>query len=223
MFLLLNFTNPYRLRFILSPMTKTDDCFLQSCLLSSGVLDTVRSPSMRITLTLLLLIEIRNDTSVEVVQRFELGILVEEYVSFDEPRQPGTNIVLDEPASWYGEDVIELLEGSLLNKKKKVSDQCMTTGRPPINTYLGLWNPQEDHKERNHIQTREETESTGWRKCFEDLGECQAQYCSPEKTCCNSPTHACWTVSDCINLRPAHERPETTREHVATEWISHIT
>ena len=48
---------------------------------------------MPFSLSLLLVFDVCNDASIEVVQRLELSIFVPEDIALDEPRQPGPHVI----------------------------------------------------------------------------------------------------------------------------------
>jgi hypothetical protein len=73
-------------------------------------------------------------------------------------------------------------------------------------TYLGFWDPKEDHHESNHVQTCEESKCTCWCECFENLGEGQAQHSCPEKAGRNGPTHAHLSMRQREHLGRVRER-----------------
>jgi hypothetical protein len=75
---------------------------------------------------------------IEGVQRLKSGRLVERNPSLPPPGKCNTEIVVDEFPCGYTENVVELFKCSLFR----------------------LWQPQEDHTERNHIQAGVETDGS---------------------------------------------------------------
>jgi len=65
---------------------------------------------MAIKKTILALLRAR---AVELVQRLQLGAVLEENVSLNEPRQPSAHLVRNVPPRRYAKDVVELLQRPL--------------------------------------------------------------------------------------------------------------
>lgn len=70
-------------------------------------------------------------------------------MALKEPGQPGAGLVGHVTAGGHGKDVIQLFQSPL----------------------LGLWEPEEDHDQRDDVQCRVEAESTLGREGLQDSRE----------------------------------------------------
>ena len=132
------------------------------------------------------------DTVIDLVQRRQLSTLLEKDPALEPPRKSLRSLILDEFTSWNRKDVVEFFQGTLFR----------------------LWNEQEDHAERNDVETtngnvnkpdhnadccwdrnlRVEAKGTRLAKLLENGREGDGEYRGPEEAGRHGPTHAHFTV-----------------------------
>lgn len=109
---------------------------------------------------------------VKLVQLRLWQILSPEDAAVNEPGQDRAQLIFRVRARGNTEDIIELLERSL----------------------LGFGKPQEDHDEGDDVQTCIEAKGALWCKAAEHIGKGQSQYRGPEAIGRHGPRHSHLTV-----------------------------
>jgi hypothetical protein len=79
---------------------------------------------------------------------------------------------------------------------------------------LGFWQEEEDHAERDEVESGVETEGARDRHGTNHTGECDGEYCSPEQTSGDGPCHADLTVREWEDFGGVRKRTEDKSETV---------
>jgi hypothetical protein len=115
--------------------------------------------------------------SLEVVQRLERGLPLEQDILLDPPGDPGPEVVGDVAARGHAEDVVELLQRALpsFNRSACLSFLAWGTVTSQQGYVLGLGQAKEDDHKGDHVQAGVEAKGPRRRDLGQQRGERQPQ------------------------------------------------